>query len=130
MYKIFLILCVCTALTSPALAKTPYTYWPGFTGSVSNLAWPFDPSAGKDRYLTLDIQLPEKPQAKPDAYTSALHAACQRHRGELLAVARQVSPDNDWRAKISFEWHISTNNGVTLKGREHRYMWLSNCREA
>ncbi|KIN62042.1 hypothetical protein Z946_898 [Sulfitobacter noctilucicola] len=114
-------------LNSHANASGAYTYWPGFKGSVSNLQWPLEADTAKARYLTLKISLGKRPKAKPVAYDSAFHAVCQRHQGELRKAARRISPHNDWRVKVMFQWP-SPETRSPVNFHEFRYMWLSNCR--
>ena len=134
MRKIAQSVIVCLGLvlfqSAGAWAGTVYTYWPGFVGKVGSVLWPADAGHAADRYLTLVIEMSRDPRAGPKAFDAAFHAACQRHRPELLRLARRVSPDNDWRVRVRFSWPVSSAGGVTVVERSDRAMWLSTCRDA
>lgn len=115
-------------LSEAGQAGTPYRYWPGFSGKVSSVLWPADPSAAEDRMLTLVIRIDSDPQVEENVYKAAFHAACQRHRPEMLRLARRVSPDNDWRVRIRFDWPVASSGGVEVTVRRDQTLWLSNCR--
>ncbi|MEX0309224.1 MAG: hypothetical protein AB3N17_03165 [Tateyamaria sp.] len=128
--RLFGLLVAGCCLAAPAYTQTTYTYWPGFSGTVTQFLVPLDASKADNRYLTLKINLAKAPKASDVAFKSAFHAACQRHRSDLVSASAKVSRHSDWRVKATFQWSLSASNGVTVFERMHRFMWLSNCRAA
>ena len=111
-----------------AFAEGERTYWPGFTGAVTQFLTPLDATRSEDRYFTMKIRFAAEPQAEAVAFDSAFHAVCFRHQGDLLRVARSLSPRNDWRLQVRFEWPVKSSNGINVSFSKNKLMRLSSCR--
>ncbi|MEP5728830.1 MAG: hypothetical protein ABJL67_05605 [Sulfitobacter sp.] len=125
---LFLGIPICLAGFSGAFAAENRTYFPGFTGRVSQFMVPVDASNTRDRFLTIKITMAQHPKASDIGFDNAFRAVCLRHQGELRKRAGKISRHNDWRMKVTFAMPLRDANGISVDLLRSKVLWLSNCR--
>ncbi|MFK7836731.1 MAG: hypothetical protein AB8B60_10960 [Sulfitobacter sp.] len=122
-------LLICLFGATAAVSADKRTYWPGFTGQISQIMVPVEIALPQDRFLTLKISVETSPRASDVAFDNAFRAVCKWHQGELRKLAGKLSRYNDWRVRVVFRLPAgAATNGVTVQQFRSQMLWLSNCR--